>query len=102
MLIKAILLSMFIAVIQENFEVPEEEKRRHQVRTYIEKTVPLLTSRPNQTNMSFTALLARFKKSTNEETEFTALNMLMKEAVVHDFLDERSRSRNAGILQIQN
>ena len=37
-----VVLSLFIAVIQENIGVTEEEKRKEQVRAFIEKAVPTL------------------------------------------------------------
>ena len=35
-----VLLNMFIAVVQENFEIAEEEKRKRQVRAFIRKADP--------------------------------------------------------------
>lgn len=85
-----IILNMFIAVIQESFDVSEDEKRLQQVKAFLrEKHV----AGPSQGNLP---LLSIFKFGRNSDRYRdpldhgpAALEMLLKDAVVHEFLDEQ-------------
>ncbi|KAJ5135682.1 uncharacterized protein N7515_004960 [Penicillium bovifimosum] len=84
-----IILNMFIAVIQESFDVSEDEKRMHQVRAFLEQKqvhgVP-------QGNLALSKIFrlgrdsARYKDPLDHGP--AALEMLLKDAVVQEFLDE--------------
>lgn len=80
-----IVLNMFIAVIQENFDVTEDEKRMHQVKSFLQ-------------NKSYKAPSQGLKfdfwgRNKNKRPEVThskqaAFEMLTKQAIVESFLDE--------------
>ncbi|RFU33099.1 hypothetical protein B7463_g3252, partial [Scytalidium lignicola] len=82
-----ILVNMFIAVIQENFDVSEDEKRMQQVKAFLNRREVGSSS----SNLSLSALL-RFGRSKNKKDALdygpATLEMLLKDAVVKDFLDE--------------
>ena len=84
-----IVLNMFIAVIQESFDVSEDEKRLHQVRAFLEQKQ---VGGASQGNLSLSKILklgrgsARFKDPLDHGP--AALDMLLKDAVVREFLDE--------------
>jgi hypothetical protein len=84
-----IILNMFIAVIQESFDVSEDEKRMHQVRAFLEQKQ--VHSAP-QGNLALSKILrigrdsARYKDPLDHGP--AALEMLLKDAVVQEFLDE--------------
>lgn len=81
-----ILLNMFIAVIQENFDVSEDEKRLQQVKAFLQKGESATSS-----NLALSAIF-RFNRSrkTKDPLDYglAAMEMLLKDAVVRDFLDE--------------
>lgn len=82
-----ILVNMFIAVIQENFDVSEDEKRMHQVRSFLNRKELGSSS----SNLSLSALF-RFGRtsSTKDPLDYgpATMEMLLKDAVVKDFLDD--------------
>ncbi|CAG8953256.1 hypothetical protein HYFRA_00003459 [Hymenoscyphus fraxineus] len=82
-----ILVNMFIAVIQENFDVSEDEKRMHQVKAFLNRKE--LGS--NSSNLSLSAIF-RFGKSrkTKDPLDYgpATMEMLLKDKVVKDFLDD--------------
>ncbi|KAL4905983.1 hypothetical protein BDW74DRAFT_14980 [Aspergillus multicolor] len=84
-----IILNMFIAVIQESFDVSEDEKRLHQVRAFLEQKQ---VSSASQGNLSLSKIFklgrgsGRFKDPLDHGP--AALDMLLKDAVVREFLDE--------------
>jgi hypothetical protein len=90
-----IILNMFIAVIQESFDVSEDEKRLHQVRAFLEQKQVTSAS---QGNLSLSKILkigrrtSRFKDPLDHGP--AALDMLLKDAVVREFLDEEMPSEN--------
>ncbi|ODQ55958.1 hypothetical protein SAICODRAFT_47407, partial [Saitoella complicata NRRL Y-17804] len=91
----SIILNMFIAALQENFHVSEEEKRRYQISAFIEKSIPaLLKGNVDQGNFTLASLFKRRHVPGDARPE--AFNMLMKEAVVKDFLDD-TNVRTPGI-----
>ncbi|CCU75102.1 calcium-channel protein CCH1 [Blumeria hordei DH14] len=81
-----ILVNMFIAVIQESFDVSEDEKRMHQVKAFLNRKE--LGS--SCSNLSLSAILrlgrSRYRKDPLDHGPAT-MEMLLKDAVVRDFLD---------------
>jgi voltage-dependent calcium channel len=84
-----ILVNMFIAVIQENFDVSEDEKRMHQVKSFLNRKE--LGGSSN--NLSLSAIF-RFgrSKATKDPLDYgpATMEMLLKDAVVKDFLDDET------------
>lgn len=82
-----ILVNMFIAVIQENFDVSEDEKRMHQVKAFLSRKELGSSS----SNLSLSAIF-RFGRSraTKDPLDYgpATMEMLLKDAVVKDFLDD--------------
>lgn len=82
-----ILVNMFIAVIQENFDVSEDEKRMHQVKSFLNRKELGSSS----SNLSLSAIF-RFgrSKSAKDPLDYgpATMEMLLKDAVVKDFLDD--------------
>jgi hypothetical protein len=89
-----IILNMFIAVIQESFDVSEDEKRMHQVRAFLEQKQVNAT---HQGNLALSKILrlgrdsARYKDPLDHGP--AAMEMLLKDAVVHEFLDDEESSQ---------
>ncbi|KAI9644918.1 calcium channel protein [Ciborinia camelliae] len=82
-----ILVNMFIAVIQENFDVSEDEKRMQQVKAFLaRKEVDTSSS-----NLALSSIL-RFGRSKAKKDPLdygpATMEMLLKDAVVKDFLDD--------------
>lgn len=86
-----ILVNMFIAVIQENFDVSEDEKRMHQVKSFLNRKELGNSS----SNLSLSAIF-RFgrNKSTKDPLDYgpATMEMLLKDAVVRDFLDDEANN----------
>ncbi|KAL1875306.1 hypothetical protein VTK73DRAFT_10203 [Phialemonium thermophilum] len=82
-----ILINMFIAVIQENFDVGEDMKRLEQVRAFLQKK----ELGGSSSNLALSKVFA-FGKSRKRKDPLdygsAAMEMLLKEAVVREFLDE--------------
>ncbi|CAI7660877.1 unnamed protein product [Penicillium glandicola] len=91
-----IILNMFIAVIQESFDVSEDEKRMHQVRAFLEQKQVHGTA--PQGNLALSKILrigrdsARYKDPLDHGP--AALEMLLKDAVVQEFLDEEENRQH--------
>jgi hypothetical protein len=87
-----ILVNMFIAVIQENFDVSEDEKRMHQVKAFLNRKELGSSS----SNLSLSAIF-RFGRSrtTKDPLDYgpATMEMLLKDAVVKDFLDDEIGSQ---------
>lgn len=85
-----IVLNMFIAVIQESFDVSEDEKRLHQVRTFLEQRH---VNSSSQGNLSLSKILMLGRNSERYKDPLdhgpAALDMLLKDVVVREFLDEQ-------------
>lgn len=82
-----ILVNMFIAVIQENFDVSEDQKRLEQVRAFLQRKE--LGS--SASNLSLSAMFSfgrRQKRKDPLDYGPAMMEMLLKEAVVHEFLNE--------------
>ncbi|PWY89772.1 hypothetical protein BO70DRAFT_377049 [Aspergillus heteromorphus CBS 117.55] len=90
-----IVLNMFIAVIQESFDVSEDEKRLQQVKAFLEQKQVNMSS---QGNLSLSKILQLGRDSSRYKDPLdhgpAALEMLLKDAVVHEFLDENEISEN--------
>ncbi|KAL2871987.1 calcium channel protein CCH1 [Aspergillus lucknowensis] len=90
-----IILNMFIAVIQESFDVSEDEKRLHQVRAFLEQKQ---VNGASQGNLSLSKIFkmgrgsSRFKDPLDHGP--AALDMLLKDAVVREFLDDEMPPEN--------
>jgi voltage-dependent calcium channel len=84
-----ILVNMFIAVIQENFDVSEDEKRMHQVKSFLNRK----DLGGSSNNLSLSAIF-RFgrSKTTKDPLDYgpATMEMLLKDAVVKDFLDDET------------
>ena len=82
-------MNLFIAVIQEGFDVSEDIKRREQVRTFIAKVAPRVSGRRMAHNALsiFSVFRSKVPKQENVESGTTTYNLLMKEAVVRDFME---------------
>lgn len=85
-----IVLNMFIAVIQESFDVTEDEKRLQQVKAFLRQKE---MSGFSQGNLSLSSILkfGRTSMQRRDALEYGAATMeqLLKDAVVNDFLDEQ-------------
>ena len=82
-----ILVNMFIAVIQENFDVGEDIKRLEQVRAFLQRRE--LGGSSSNLALSKVFALGRTKKRKDPLDYGPAMmEMLLKEAVVREFLDE--------------
>lgn len=82
-----IVMSMFIAVLQENLEVSEEHKRQEQVRVFVQKSFPSRTS--DQTNLTMFSLLRNRRSSNNHADTVTQFGSVVHERNVREFLDHK-------------
>lgn len=83
-----IILNMFIAVIQESFDVSEDEKRLQQVKAFLEQKS---VGQKNQGNLALSKILRLGRDSVRYKDPLehgSGLEMLLKDAVVREFLDE--------------
>ncbi|RDA83976.1 hypothetical protein CP532_0430 [Ophiocordyceps camponoti-leonardi (nom. inval.)] len=82
-----ILINMFIAVIQENFDVSEDEKRLEQVRAFLQRKELGQTS----SNIALSTIFS-FGRSRRRRDPLdygpAMMEMLLKDAVVRDFLND--------------
>ena len=84
-----ILINMFIAVIQENFDVSEDEKRVEQVKTFLQRKE--LGHNPSNLSLSAIFSLGRSRRRRDPLDYGPAMmEMLLKDAVVRDFLDDET------------
>lgn len=85
-----IILNMFIAVIQESFDVSEDEKRLQQVKAFLKQKE---VSGSSNANLSLSSIfkLGRDSMRHRDALQYgsAAMEQLLREAVVKDFLDER-------------
>ncbi|KAL9633351.1 MAG: hypothetical protein Q9204_003437 [Flavoplaca sp. TL-2023a] len=84
-----IVLNMFIAVIQENFDVTEDEKRLYQVRAFLQQS-ELGGSSHGNLSLSTIFKLGRGTNRHKDPLDYgpATTEMLVKETVLRDFLDE--------------
>lgn len=86
-----ILVNMFIAVIQENFDVGEDVKRLEQVKAFLQQKE--LGSSSSNLALSTIFTLGRTRKKKDPLDYGPAMmEMLLKEAVVRDFLDDAAEA----------
>lgn len=82
-----ILVNMFIAVIQENFDVSEDEKRLEQVKSFLQRKELGHTS----SNLALSTIFG-FGRSRRRKDPLdygpAMMEMLLKDAVVREFLDD--------------
>ncbi|KAF1831859.1 calcium-channel protein CCH1 [Decorospora gaudefroyi] len=83
-----IVLNMFIAVIQENFDVSEDEKRLQQVKAFLQQKEDGLSSSTGNLSLSSIFKLGQARRRDPLDYGSAATEMLLKDAVVRDFLDE--------------
>ncbi|KAI1137981.1 Ion transport protein-domain-containing protein [Hypoxylon sp. FL0543] len=82
-----ILVNMFIAVIQENFDVSEDEKRLEQVKAFLQRKE--LGGNSN-TNITLSDIFSFGRSKTRDPLDYgpATMEMLLKDAVVREFLDD--------------
>ncbi|PVH98785.1 hypothetical protein DM02DRAFT_530514 [Periconia macrospinosa] len=87
-----IVLNMFIAVIQENFDVSEDEKRLQQVKAFLQKKEQGIDA--SYGNLSLSSIFKLGQASRKDPLDYgsAAAEMLLKDAVVRDFLDDDDES----------
>ncbi|PGH21484.1 hypothetical protein AJ80_03152 [Polytolypa hystricis UAMH7299] len=88
-----VVLNMFIAVIQESFDVSEDEKRLQQVKAFLQQKQ---LSGSSQGNLALSTIfrLGRDQKYRDPlDHGPAAMEMLLKEAVVQEFLDDQIQTR---------
>ena len=83
-----IVLNMFIAVIQENFDVSEDQKRLQQVRMFLQQK-ELSSSSHGTLSLSKIFKFGYAKRQDPLDFGSAATEMLLKDAVVRDFLDDQ-------------
>jgi voltage-dependent calcium channel len=88
-----IVLNMFIAVIQESFEVSEDEKRLQQVKAFLQQKE---LSGSSHGNLSLSSILKVGRDSMRRRDPLdygpATMEMLLKEAVVKEFLEEQDET----------
>ena len=84
-----IVLNMFIAVIQESFDVSEDEKRLQQVKAFLQQK-ELTGSSHGNLSLSSIFRLGRDSMRRKDPLDYgqAPIEQLLKDAVVKDFLDE--------------
>ena len=84
-----VVLNMFIAVIQENFDVSEDEKRLQQVKAFLQQK-ELGGSSKGNLSLSTIFKLGRDTSRHRDPLDFgpATMEMLLQETVFRDFLDE--------------
>ncbi|KAL8967875.1 MAG: hypothetical protein Q9183_002726, partial [Haloplaca sp. 2 TL-2023] len=84
-----IVLNMFIAVIQENFDVTEDEKRLYQVRAFLQQNEVGGSSHGNL-SLGTIFRFGRENKRHQDPLDYgpATTEMLVKETVLREFLDE--------------
>lgn len=82
-----VVLNMFIAVIQENFDVSEDEKRLQQVKAFLSSKD---IGQAGQGTLSLSTIFKFGQVRRQDPLEYgnAAAEMLLKDAVVRDFLDD--------------
>ena len=84
-----IVLNMFIAVIQENFDVSEDEKRLQQVKSFLQQK-ELVGSTHGNLSLATIFKFGRDKGRHKDPIDYGPATIEMfKDAVVQDFLDEQ-------------
>ena len=81
-----ILINMFIAVIQENFDVSEDEKRVEQVKAFLQRKELGSAS----SNLSLATIFGFGRSRARDPLDYgpAMMDMLLKDTVVREFLDD--------------
>ncbi|KAK3698461.1 calcium channel protein [Vermiconidia calcicola] len=82
-----ITLNMFIAVIQENFDVNEDQKRLHQVRTLLQHK-EIGSNHGGTLSLSTIFKFGRVKRQDPLDYGSAATDVLFKDGLIQEFLDE--------------
>lgn len=87
-----IILNMFIAVIQENFDVSEDEKRLHQVKAFLQRK-ELVGSTHGNLSLATIFKFGRDQNRNRDPIDSGPATMdMFKDSFVQDFLDEQMES----------
>lgn len=98
LLANSIVLNMFIAVIQENFDVSEDEKRMQQVKVFLEQKEAGTSANGNLSlSTIFKVGLASGRRRDPLAFGSATTELLLKDAVVRDFLDQQDESDVPGV-----
>ncbi|KAF4961949.1 hypothetical protein FSARC_9940 [Fusarium sarcochroum] len=87
-----ILVNMFIAVIQENFDVSEDEKRLQQVKAFLQRR----DLGHSSSNLALSTIFGFSRSRKNKDPlDYgpATVEMLLKDAVVREFLDDQMNSK---------
>ena len=89
-----VIFNMFIAVIQESFDVSEDEKRMQQIQQFL-KQKESTTATGNNLSLASMLRFGRESARQKEQLEYShaALEQLLKDEVVDEFLDEPAHHR---------
>lgn len=99
-----ILINMFIAVIQENFDVSEDEKRLEQVKAFLQRK----EIGHGASNLALSSIFSLGKaRRRKDPLDYGPgmMEMLLKDAIVRDFLDDESPDtghENGGLTNASN
>lgn len=85
-----ILVNMFIAVIQENFDVSEDEKRLEQVKAFLQRKELGSTAGSNVALSEIFSFGKQRQRRDPLDYGPATMEMLLKDAVVREFLDDPS------------
>ncbi|KAF7185006.1 Calcium-channel protein cch1 [Pseudocercospora fuligena] len=83
-----VVLNMFIAVIQENFDVSEDQKRMQQVRSFLQRK-ELGSDTGGTLSLATIFKFGSVKRQDPLDFGSATTEMLLKDAVVKDFLDDQ-------------
>ncbi|KAI0913170.1 Ion transport protein-domain-containing protein [Ustulina deusta] len=83
-----ILVNMFIAVIQENFDVSEDEKRLEQVKAFLQRKELGSTAGSNVALSEIFSFRKQRQRRNPLDYGPATMEMLLKDAVVREFLDD--------------
>jgi hypothetical protein len=89
-----ITLNMFIAVIQENFDVSEDQKRLQQVRMFLQSKEQGSAAHGGTMSLSSIFKFGQARRQDPLDFGSATTELLMKDAVVRDFLDEVAPEEN--------
>lgn len=92
-----IVLNMFIAVIQESFDVSEDEKRLQQMKAFLKQKEMQSGTAGGNLALSSMFKMGRDSVRRRDALEFGGATMeqLLKDAVVTDFLEDQSEGQKA-------
>ena len=97
-----IILNMFIAVIQENFDVSEDQKRLQQVKAFLQQK-ELVGSTHGNLSLASMFKFGRDKGRHRDPLDYGPATIEMfKDAVVRDFLDEQMETLDEPLLGDDN